>query len=188
VPKRVGRTVLENSYPRRPLASFPREAFARRPRETLARPRAGSRSEGKAPTTRRVWRNNEACVPSSRVTGHRPRRLRGPDYPNVHLVEVTVGAAPGSFDVGSFAQEDPSLPEDSWQTAYNEWYLSPEGEPLEEFDPPDAIRSDEKTRLAFFLHFVDFSRPLETPFNSVELPTPTPASARLNPIQYDPVT
>jgi hypothetical protein len=110
-----------------------------------------------------------------------------PDHPNVHLVEVAVESPPGSFDVGEFAQEDPSLPRDSWQVAYNEWYLSPDGQPLGEFDPPEEIKSEGTTRLAFFLHFVDLSRPLETPFGPVELPAPTAMPTRLSEVEYEPV-
>jgi hypothetical protein len=69
--------------------------------------------------------------------------------------------------------------------AYNEWYLDGEGAPLSEFEyegEPTAT-----TRLAFFLHFVDFSRPLQTPFGDVRLPPPQARPDRLAGIEYQPV-
>ena len=105
-----------------------------------------------------------------------------PEANDVHLVEVAVDAPPGEVNVGAFQQEDPALPPDSWQVAYNEWYLDEEGNPLSEFeyegDPTSA------TRLAFFLHFVDFARPLLTPFGPVALPQPNPLPDRLREIEY----
>lgn len=110
-----------------------------------------------------------------------------PDHPEVHLVEVRVFASPENIEVSEFTQEDPSLSRDSWQVAYDEKYLNTDGnEVIGDWmtKPPDS----EETRLAFFLHYIHFDRPLLTPYGSYELPPPTPMPERLKGmIEYEEV-
>jgi hypothetical protein len=109
-----------------------------------------------------------------------------PDYPDVHLIELTVDAPASQVDPGKFTQEVPGQPQSEWQVAWEEWYLdSDSGQPLGQ-SPMDAAGMP-RTRLAFFLHFVELSRPLETPFGPVELPAPTAVPTHLSRIEYEPV-
>jgi hypothetical protein len=109
-----------------------------------------------------------------------------PDHADVHLIELTVDVPASQVDPGKFTQEVPGQPQSEWQVAWDEWYLDPDsGQPLGQ-SPMDAAGMA-RTRLAFFLHSMDRSRPLVTPFGPIELPTPTAAPTRLSPIGYEPV-
>ncbi|HEY9288896.1 MAG TPA: hypothetical protein VIT43_12830 [Candidatus Dormibacteraeota bacterium] len=100
-----------------------------------------------------------------------------PGYDDAYMLEVTVQRAPASFDVGLFTQEDPNQPHSSWQVAYDERYLSPEGTTVLSWTPPQE--HGDFTRLVFFMHFLDLDGPLFTPYGPVELPAATPAPPRL---------
>ena len=108
--------------------------------------------------------------------------------PDVFLVELVVDRRPSEVDVGAFGQEEPGRPREEWQVPWMEHYLNREGTELiaEVFDlPADDVAP---TRLAFFLHFVAFERPLITPFGEVELPESGPMPGRLvGKIEFEPV-
>jgi hypothetical protein len=105
----------------------------------------------------------------------------------VHLVELVVRDSQG-FDPADFVQPDPGQPQDNWQTAYDERALNASGtaaitESFELADRPELLRGD--VRLVFFMHYLDPSRPLKTPFGEVELPTPSDRPDRLASIEYE---
>jgi hypothetical protein len=96
------------------------------------------------------------------------------------LIELQVDGRDDRFDAGDFHQED------SEQAAYAETYLTEDGVDVvgESFEPP----SDTRLRLAFFLHFFDPGRNLETSYGSVALPAMTPMPDRLKRlVPYEPV-
>lgn len=108
----------------------------------------------------------------------------GRENKDAHLIEVLVNAWPSELDVGKFTQENPSLPQNGWQVAWDEHYLNESGDIVigDYFEKPsDDIRS---TRLVFYLFGVDFEHPLLTPFGPVRLPGPTPMPKRLEKIVY----
>ena len=103
-----------------------------------------------------------------------------------HLVEVSVGDSPG-FDPSLFRQDDPGQPESNWQVAYDERALNAAGDAAvtESFEldaRSELLRGD--VRLVFFVHYLDTSRPLLTPFGPIALPAPRPAAPRLASIEY----
>jgi hypothetical protein len=102
----------------------------------------------------------------------------------VYLIELQFrGATP--FDAGALAQEMPGKPEDSWQVAYDERELDVSGE--REIDERSlSYEYEGDVRLAFFLHLIDFERPLLTPFGDVSLPPPTDVPERLAWLEYEP--
>jgi hypothetical protein len=102
-----------------------------------------------------------------------------PGHPDVCLIEIRADVAPSELDVGAITQEDPNLPEDSWQATWHEHYLSPEGDEVIGEWLSEPIDDPGPTRLAFFLHRVDFERPLLTQFGPVPLPPPTAMPKRL---------
>jgi hypothetical protein len=107
-----------------------------------------------------------------------------PDLPDHHLIEVTAEAPPSRVDPGKFTQEDPERPQSEWSRGYWEWYLDLEtGQPLGQ-SPLDAY-GPSRTRLALFLHAVDFSRPLLTPFGPVQLPPATTLPERLRGLESE---
>jgi hypothetical protein len=93
-----------------------------------------------------------------------------PEKDDLSLIEAIIDSPPSKVDMGKFTQENPSLPQASWQVAYLEHYLNENGDALacDLYDlPEDDIPP---TRVAFFLYCVDFKKSLITPFGEVTLP------------------
>ena len=102
-----------------------------------------------------------------------------------HLLEVVATDSPG-FDVGAITQEDLSKPRESWQAAYDERLLTPEGDAEQGTSwpiRPEMLRGD--VRLAFFMHYLDLGRPLTTPLGNVPIPEPTERPERLRWLVYE---
>ena len=110
-----------------------------------------------------------------------------PETDDVKLIEIVIDRSPSSVEVDKFTQLDKSIPKSSWQTAYDEHYLNENGtEVIGRFGefPTDILF----TRLAFFLHFVDFDKPLLSQFGELWLPLESPIPDRLKKIiKYEPV-
>lgn len=71
------------------------------------------------------------------------------------------------WDWGAVTQEDTTQSRSNWQVAYDERPIS-----------------SDKTRWAFFFHYLDLNQPLLTPEGPVPLPQPTPMPAHLSDIKY----
>lgn len=80
---------------------------------------------------------------------------------NVHLLELTFDNSPDKVDVGQITQEIKGQPQGNWQSPWDEKYLDDKGEKIigDYFNIP---KDGDKTRLVFFFHDIDFSRPLLT--------------------------
>ncbi len=103
-----------------------------------------------------------------------------PGNSEVHLIEVFVQAKASEVEIGGFTQEDPNRPQDSWQVAYDEHYLNEAGTEVVGTFMSDLTQiQQESTRLAFYLYFIDFSRPIRTPYGEVMLPSVTDLPERL---------
>jgi hypothetical protein len=85
-----------------------------------------------------------------------------------HLVEVRFANPPKDFDWGKVAQEAAGRPRSDWQAVYDEQRVS-----------------DEK-HWVFFFHYLDFSKPLLSPFGPLTLPPATDSPDHLKSIKYDP--
>ena len=98
---------------------------------------------------------------------------------DVHLVELIIPATPSDVQVEDITQEVPNEPKDNWQVAYDEHYLNLMGNKI----IGDFLKlpkdNTAPTRIAFFLYFLDFSRPILTQFGEVKLPQPVAMSDRL---------
>ena len=104
-----------------------------------------------------------------------------------HLVELRVSGSEGRFDVSQFTQED-DRPRIDWQVAYAEKLLDASGDSIEWAlwnGPGDEVPWSGDLRLAFFFHYLDFARPLRTPFGPVDLPAPSPLPDRLAHVEYE---
>lgn len=106
----------------------------------------------------------------------------------VHLIELSVFGAQGVFNVGAITQETSGQPCANWQCPYMEQILSASGEDVladdyEASKRPELWKGD--MRLAFFFHYLDFERPLLTPFGEVQLPTATELPERLSMMEYE---
>lgn len=101
-----------------------------------------------------------------------------------HLLEVILRAARGRADFGEFTQEDPDLPRESWQVAWEEYLLSAEGTPGEPAPSRGPVEVRGSQRAAFFIHFLDTTRAILGPGGAIELPDPTPRPRRLEFLRY----
>ena len=103
-----------------------------------------------------------------------------------HLVEVIVRG--DAFDTGLITQEDPRVPEENWQVAWDAKLLDPSGETVVaeawSLPEPDVIPAGE-TRVAFIFHHLDVSRPLLTPLGRIPLPEASPLPDRLRVVEYE---
>ncbi len=101
---------------------------------------------------------------------------------DVHLIELNINASPTDVDVSSFTQKDDKLPKDSWQTAYDEHFLDEDGtQVIGTFIEQDNLIGD-ITRIAFFMYFIDFCKPLLSQYGEITLPEPTSMPERLSKI------
>lgn len=98
----------------------------------------------------------------------------------VHLLEVIVNASPSDFDVSDFTQEVLGQPRENWQVAYDEYYLSEQGDVIIGDFLHTPKGNTGVSRLAFFLYFLDFNTPLITPYGELKLPDPTSMPLRLS--------
>lgn len=87
-------------------------------------------------------------------------------FADLYLVEVRIDQPDDAFDPSQLQQGD--------QVAYDEKLLNEGGTAALK-----SALSRSSIRLGFFLHFVDPSEPLSTPYGEVALPTPTPMPQRL---------
>jgi hypothetical protein len=99
-------------------------------------------------------------------------------HPDVHLLEMNFDHPPRSVDVGKITQEVSGQSQDNWQVPWDEKYLDETGEKIigEWFEIPAA---GDKTRMIFFFHHIDFSKPLLTPNGSLTITKPTLLPDRL---------
>lgn len=97
---------------------------------------------------------------------------------DVHLVEITFDKSPDKVDVGQITQEIKGQPQGNWQSPWDEKYLDDKGEKIigDYFNIP---KGGDKTRLLFFFHDIDFSRPLLTQEGALPLTNPTSLPERL---------
>ena len=94
------------------------------------------------------------------------------------LIEVAVSGADERFDVGDFTQEMEHAPEEAWQVAYDEAFLSPDGTSLVRRDIgcADAVSGG---RICFYFHFYDPERPMYWTYGEFKCPPPTPLPEHL---------
>ena len=94
------------------------------------------------------------------------------------LVEVVVSGADERFDVGDFTQEMEQADEEVWQVAYDEAFLSPDGQSLVRRDIgcADAVSGG---RICFYFHFYDPLRPMHWTYGEFACPPLVPISSGL---------
>jgi len=107
---------------------------------------------------------------------------------DVHLLELYINNLPTDVDVSFFTQKDDKLSKDSWQTAYDEHFLNEDGtQVIGTFIEQDSLIGD-KTRIAFFMYFIDFRKPLLSQYGEIWLPQPSLMPERLSKIiPFEPV-
>ncbi|MCC5786236.1 MAG: hypothetical protein JJU33_06005 [Phycisphaerales bacterium] len=105
------------------------------------------------------------------------------------LLEVLIEDAPRPIDFGHFVQAVPDRPAANWQTAYDERFLTTDGDafldPDKPWSQPDLAACGGRFRVAFFMHYLDSDRPILTPAGSLKLPQRTPLPDRLKIVRYE---
>lgn len=86
----------------------------------------------------------------------------------VHLIEMRVAADAGPIDWSAITQRIEGIDRAYWQLPYDERQI-----PLH------------PGRWCFFLHYLDPSRPLSTPWGDIALPKATPVPEHLRFIRYE---
>lgn len=100
------------------------------------------------------------------------------DNPGVHLIELMFNDSPVKVDVAAITQEIEGQSRDNWRSPWDERYLDEKGEKIIG-DCYDIPKRGDTTRLIFFFHNIDFSRPLLTQEGHVTLTKPTVLPDRL---------
>lgn len=118
----------------------------------------------------------ESCSDSER---RKARSIVLAELSSVALIEVTIQGVDERFSIADFGQPD------SDQVAYMETYLSNDGLSVISEDEQPA---GDFLRIVFFIHYLDFTLPLQTSYGMVEVPRPSAMPSRLGKIiRYDPV-
>ena len=95
-----------------------------------------------------------------------------------HLIELVISDSDRAFNVEDLTQLDEDIEKGLWQAAYDERFLDAESLeplPLGSFERPDR----NAYRLAFFFHYLDLGKPLESSFGPLALPAPSPRPEHL---------
>ena len=97
---------------------------------------------------------------------------------DVALFEVLVTSPDQAFDMAEFVQPDASRPQDTWQAAWNDTFLTADGETVIGEYPcklPDALQY----RVVFAIHFWKQGLPLCSSYGELALPSMQPLPERL---------
>lgn len=105
-----------------------------------------------------------------------------------HLIEMRIRGVESPFDFGAITQPKHGVGRSFWQVPWMEALLSAEGTRIvatssQLHDRPELLSGD--IRIAFFLHDLDLTRALETPFGSVDLTEPSTRPRRLRALRYE---
>ncbi|CCE02352.1 hypothetical protein [Bradyrhizobium sp. STM 3809] len=95
------------------------------------------------------------------------------------LVEVMVTNPDARFSVGHFIQPDPSRPPGQWQAAWNETFLTADGESRIELADTEKVPSSSRYRVVFVIHYWRQGTPLQSSYGDLTPPLPEPVPARL---------
>ena len=109
-----------------------------------------------------------------------------------HLIELVVKDLNGPIDMCQFTQPVDGQPQSSWQVPYMDQFLNKDGTEIigdvmyHGNDYPNLWVGD--VRFAFFIYFLDFEKPLQTPFGPVNLSKPSKMPKRLKMVEFIPST
>jgi hypothetical protein len=90
------------------------------------------------------------------------------DFKSLYMIEIEINPPDASFDWCAITQPVPGRPRSDWQVPYDE-------------RPVDQ----KPGRWAFFFHFLDLDRPLQTPIGDMQLPRATSRPSYLLNFEYE---
>jgi hypothetical protein len=103
------------------------------------------------------------------------------------LLELVIYGRDDRYNAGDFKQPNDLLPKESWQVAYDEGYLSLNGETKLEADWPHPPPMED-LRITFFIHYWDPDKPLLSSYGELHCPPVQKMPERLqNLVPYQPV-
>jgi len=106
---------------------------------------------------------------------------------SVVMIEVNVINRDGKFNVDDFTQPQDNIPADSWQAAYEDSYLTPDGKSLIADLWSNTPKSGDM-RMVFYMHFWDPHKPLRTSYGDIMYPNVQEMPERLlRLVPYEPV-
>ncbi|MBR1250477.1 hypothetical protein JQ609_26600 [Bradyrhizobium sp. AUGA SZCCT0169] len=95
------------------------------------------------------------------------------------VIEVLVSNPSATSDIGGFVQPDPSQPESTWQVAWNEKFLTADGEHLLEVRRGKKLPDVPQFRVVFVIHSWKQNLPLRSSDGELSLPPIQPLPERL---------
>lgn len=101
---------------------------------------------------------------------------------DVHLLELGIKTNYQNIDVEEFTQEQDGIHKMNWQTPWDEKFLNEDGTKITGDWMTSPDEKSDFTRFAFFLHNIDFDKPLLTPFGEVEILHPIKIPIRISSI------
>ena len=101
---------------------------------------------------------------------------------DVYLIELGIKANHEKVDIGEFTQQQDGTDRMDWQTPWDEKFLNEDGTKITGDWMDSPTDTSDFTRLAFFLHFMDFQKPLLTQYGEMDLSNPEQMPKRLSSI------
>jgi hypothetical protein len=95
------------------------------------------------------------------------------------VLEVLVTNSDSRFNIGDFDQVDPSTPEDHQEMAWNETFLTADGETVIETDYKQRLPAAKQYRVVFVIHRWEPSLPLLSSYGELHAPPVEPLIERL---------
>lgn len=95
------------------------------------------------------------------------------------VFEVLVSHPDATFEIGGFVQPDPTQAEGNWQVAWNEKFLTADGERLLETGRGKKLPDADPFRVVFVIHFWKPNLPLRSNYGELALPSIQPLPQRL---------
>ncbi|RXG94080.1 hypothetical protein [Bradyrhizobium zhanjiangense] len=95
------------------------------------------------------------------------------------VFEVLITNPDERFRVSDFVQADPSRPKDYWQVAWDETFLTADGETVIETDYKQRLPAAKKYRVVFVIHFWIPDLPLKSSYGELQPPPMQPLPERL---------
>jgi hypothetical protein len=114
-----------------------------------------------------------------------PEGLKDAEFPirfalsDAVYIEATILNVDQHFDAGQFTQADPNVPKERWQVAWNETYLSLDGETVLSGYPYNKAPKDSTLRVVFVIHCWNEQLPLGSSYGDITCPSPKPLPERL---------
>ena len=158
--------------------SADKAAYARFIRETIDSHDPPNFDEDLKAFLRKVGRGDEIRPLTDEDRKDREDDLRH-HMDDAALLEVTVTNPDARFRIDDFIQADPSQPEDRWQVAWDETFLTSDGETAIDIDYQRKLPDLEQYRVAFVIHFWKPGLPLLSSYGELQPPAMQPLPERL---------